>query len=144
MTTKTIPPPAKDARSDRPADVKAPLAVREAFHVLIAVATWVLFCYWWIVVLPQVRREDAVTAGLFIAFTSLATGFLTAAWIRYNLGIYRRKGPRLQVTPAAPDRDTDALGRKIVRPDDASLRGARLVVVALDADRKTITPDGAG
>ncbi len=143
MTTKPTPPAAMDDRSTTQADGRASFTVREALHVLIAAATWFLFIYWWGIVLPQVRRDEAVSAALFIALSSLATALLTAAWVRYNLGIYRRKGPRLQLTPAAPPRDADALGRKIVRPDDGTLCASRIVVVAVDGDRKTIAPGGA-
>ncbi len=142
MTTKTISTAAKDDRTGRPAGVGGPVGLRDALHLLIAAASWFLFFYWWAIVLPQVRREDAVVALLFIAFTTVATGLLTAAWIRYNLDIYRRKGPRLLLTPAAADPNTDALGRTIARPDDASLHNARVVVVAVDGDRKTIGPGG--
>jgi len=143
MTTKTTPPAAMDDRSTKQADGSAPFTVREAFHVVIAVATWLLFFYWWGIVLPQVGRDDAVTAALIIVLSAMATAVLTAAWVRYNLGIYRRKGPRLQLTPAVPARDADALGRKIVRPDDGILRASPVVVVAVDGDRKTIEPGGA-
>ncbi len=141
-TNTTLPPPA-DGRPAAPADVRAPLTVREVAHVLIATATWVLFFYWWAIVLPQVRRKDAIVAALIIVLASLATAVLTAVWVRYNLDIYRRKGPRLLLTPAVPDRDVDALGRRIVRPDDGSLRLSRVVVVAVDGDRKTIEPGEA-
>ncbi len=143
MTTKPTPPPANDDPAKRPAPAGTTLPVREALHALVAAATWLLFFYWWWIVLPQVRRDDAVVAGLFIALTSLATALLTAAWVHYNLGIYRRKGPRLTLPPAVPERDTDALGRKIVRPDDASLRAARVIDVAVDGGRKTIGPSEA-
>ena len=143
MTTKTTPHAAMDDRSTNHVDGRASFSVREAFHVLIAAATWLLFIYWWGIVLPQIRRDDAVSAGLFIALSTLVTVLLTAAWVRYNLGIHRRKGPRLQLTPAAPPRDTDALGRKIVRPDEGTLRAARVVVVAVDGDVKTIRPGEA-
>src|SRR5512145_78198 len=142
MTTKTTPGGAMNERSATRGDGRARVTWREAFHVLLAAATWVLFFYWWGIVLPQVRRDDAVMAALFIVLTSAATALLTAAWVRYNIGIYRRKGPRLQLTPAAPNRDTDALGRAIVRPDDGSLRTSRVVVVAVDGDRKTMEPGG--
>ncbi len=143
MTTKTTPPAAMEDRSAKQADGAAPFSVREALHVLIAAATWLLFLYWWGIVLPQVRRDEAVSAALFIAVSSLATVLLTAAWIRYNLRLYRRKGPRLQLTPAAPPRDADRLGRKIVRPDGGTLRASRVVVVGFDGDVKTFEPGEA-
>ncbi len=142
MTTTTTPPAGIDRRPPNRAAARVAASVREVLHLLVAAATWILFFYWWGIVLPQVRRDDAVVAVLFIALTSLATAVVTGAWIRYNIGIYRRKGPRLQLTPPAAGRDTDALGRTIVGPDDGSLRASRIVVVAVDGDRKTIEPGG--
>jgi len=143
MTTKTTPPAAMDRRATKQAGGRTSFSVRQALHVLIAAATWLLFFYWWGIVLPQVRRDEAVSAALLIALSSIATALLTAAWVRYNLGIYRRKGPRLQLTPATPPRDADPLGRKIVRPDEGTLRASRVVVVAVDGDMKTIEPGEA-
>jgi len=143
MKTTAPPPAAIDGPPTRQADGTTPLAVREALHVLVAAATWFLFFYWWRLVMPQVRRDEAVAAALFIAVSSLATTVLTAAWVRYNIGIYRRKGPRLTLTPEARPRDADALGRKIVRPDDGALCASRVVVVSVDGDRKTIAPGEA-
>ncbi len=143
MKTTAPPPAAIDDPPTKQADGKTALTVREALHVLIAAATWFLFFYWWRLVLPQVRRDEAVAAAFLIAVTSLATAVLTAAWVRYNIGIFRRKGPRLRLTPEVQPRDADALGRKIVRPDDGILRASRAVVVAVDGDRKTIAPGGA-
>ncbi len=142
MTTNTTPAGAANDRPTTRAEGRALPRIREALHVLIAAATWVLFFYWWGIVLPQVRRDDALVVALFIVVASAATALLTAAWIRYNIGIYRRKGPRLKLTPEAPDPDTDSLGRTIVRPDDASLRASQVVIVAVDGDRKTIAPGG--
>jgi len=143
MERKTHPPAAMDDHSTKQADGKMPLTVREALQALIAAATWFLFLYWWGLVMPQVRRDEAVAAALFIAVSSLATTVLTATWVRYNIGIYRRKGPRLTLTPEARPRDADALGRKIVRPDDGALCASRVVVVSVDGDRKTIAPGEA-
>ncbi|MBF8259511.1 MAG: hypothetical protein HW377_1885, partial [Actinobacteria bacterium] len=88
--------------------------MRDGLHALIVVCTWVLFFYWWSCVLPTTLLSDAALAILAILVVSLCTVVLTLGWVRYNLGIYRRKGPRRKI-PDAPERFVvDALGRDLV------------------------------
>ena len=107
------------------------------FHALIVVAGWALFAYWWGRVIPQVDARDVTFALLFGGLTALATALVTLLWVRYNLGIFRRKGPRKRLVPIAEDCGKDALGRRIAGPGPECLRTARLVVVSVDGETKT-------
>lgn len=114
--------------------------MRDGLHALIVVCAWVLFFYWWSSVLPATRLVDAVWAILAILVVSLCTVVLTLGWIRYNLGIYRRKGPRRKI-PDAPERFVrDALDRDLVHGGWEALRASRLITVAIDREnRKTFS-----
>lgn len=118
------------------------LTVRGAFHGLIALLGWILFVYWWHLVIPQVTGSEAFAALMFIATAFLVTVVVTLLWVSYNIGIFRRKGPRKALPDVSEHRDADVLGRMIDRPADGSLLEARIIVIAVDGDRKRIEPGG--
>lgn len=114
--------------------------MRNGLHALIVACTWVLFFYWWSSVLPATRRSDAAWAILAILVVSLCTVVLTLGWVRYNLGIYRRKGPRRKIPDVSERIVADALGRDLVHGGWEALRASRLITVAVDGEnRKTLS-----
>jgi hypothetical protein len=113
------------------------MTLKGTFHALVAIFGWGLFVYWWNQVLPDLDSKDPVIALLFIGATILATVLVTVLWVRYNIGIFRRKGPRKSLTRVIENHDTDFLGRRIERPPGPeSLKTARLVVVSVEGDAK--------
>jgi hypothetical protein len=115
-------------------------SMRDWLHALIVVCTWVLFFYWWYIVLPVTLLSDAAWALLAILVVSLCTVVLTLGWVRYNLGIYRRKGPRRKIPEVSERVVSDALGRDLVHGGWEALRASRLIIVSVDdANRKTMS-----
>lgn len=112
------------------------VTLKGAFHGLIAISGWTLFVFWWNRVLPQIDSKDAVIALVFISGTVLITVISTIVWVRYNIGIFRRKGPRRNLTHVSENHGTDFLGRRIEPPGSGSLKTARLVIVSLEGDVK--------
>jgi hypothetical protein len=122
---------------------KAGIALRDAMHVLLVLAGWALFFTWWVQVLRDTSLPEAVVAVLVILSVSLLTALATVGWVRYNLGIYRRKGPRRAVPDVTEDIGADALGRKLVHPGTEELRAARVVTVSLsDGSGKSLSTGG--
>ena len=115
-------------------------SMRDVLHALIVVCTWVLFFYWWYCVLPATFLSDAVWAILAILLVSLCTVVLTLGWVRYNLGIYRRQGPRRKIPDVSERVVVDALGRDLVHGGWEALRASRRITVAVDGEnRKTLS-----
>lgn len=113
-------------------------SMRDGLHALIVVCTWVLFFYWWSCVLPTTLLSDAALAILSILGVSLCTVALTMGWVRYNLGIYRRKGPRRKNPDVLEVFAMDALGRELVHAGWEAQRASRLITVSVDGEnRKT-------
>lgn len=113
------------------------MTIKGTFHALVAIFSWGLFVYWWNSVLPQVDPSEPAIALLFIGATVLATVLVTVFWVRYNLRIFRQKGPRRRLTLVAEDYGKDFLGRRIERPPEReSLKTARLVVVSAEGETK--------
>jgi hypothetical protein len=119
------------ARATTGGQWKAGIALRNAMHVLFVMAGWALFFTWWGQVLRDTSLPEAAGALLVIFSVSLLTALATVGWVRYNLGIYRRKGPRRTVPDVTEDIGADALGRKLVHPDTEELRAARVVTVSI-------------
>lgn len=112
------------------------MTIMGIFHSFLAVLTWILFVVWWNQVIPQVTVEDASMAFLVIFLTVLFCSVLTLLWVRYNVGIFHRKGPRKNLPPVSEDRETDHLGRRLDHPGYDLLKASPLVVVSRIEDRK--------
>lgn len=106
------------------------------FHSLIALLAWILFFVWWNQVIPQISVDDAAAAFLVIFLTVLLTSVLTLLWVRYNVGIFRRKGPRKQIPAVSEERDADYLGRSLDHPGYDLLKSGRIVLVSREGDKK--------
>ncbi len=112
------------------------VTIKGLFHTLLTVLTWILFAYWWNKVIPQISVEDASMAFLVIFLTFLISSVLTLLWVRYNIGIFRRKGPRKNLPSVSEEREADYLGRRLDHPGYDFLKDAPLVVVSREEDRK--------
>lgn len=120
--------------------------MRRLLHVLLSIALWVVFVYYWDIVTrdaigPGTRLAMKVVSAL-LAFGTL----LTFWWIAHNRRLGRRDRRR---TPRAVAPDTlaaDALGRPIDRPPLDELRAAPMVEIAVNGDRKgyaVVAPGGS-
>lgn len=106
---------------------------RRLAHGLLLVAGWIAFAWLWLVVL---RRFDTEPYFWLLAGLSLVViPALTLIWVRHNLALYRRLGPRRGVRPAPPPAGRDFNGRRI-EADWATLAGAQCVRVQLVGDAK--------
>lgn len=112
-------------------------SLRGYLHAAIAVAAWILFFFWWRQVLGFTRREDLIFVLVFLLLAVAAATVVNLAWVRHNVGIYRRKGPRTRVTEVSEDWGSDSLGRPIRWPSSGSVLRSRIVTVSTD-DRDKI------
>jgi hypothetical protein len=112
------------------------MTIKGIFHAFLVILTWILFVYWWNQVIPQITVEDASMAFLVIFLTFLICSVLTLLWVRYNIGIFRRKGPRKNLPAVSEEREVDYLGRRLVHPGCDYLKGAPHVVISREEDRK--------
>lgn len=118
------------------ADKVPKMTVRGTIHAAVTLFFWCLFVYWWLRVIPQTSVRDAVGAFVLIFLTILATTVLTLFWVRHNIGIFRRKGPRKGLPPVIEERSADPLGRKLDHPGSDFLKSSRVVIVSCEGDRK--------
>jgi hypothetical protein len=121
--------------------------MRQKAHIAVAIGFWLLFGALWFKLLathavgPRALRDT----GMQLAVVVAAVLALTTWWIRHNVRIHRRKGPR-RAHPSRPPRlDEDRLGRAVRWELPGGAIGAREcehLVVELDGDAKKYTAAG--
>lgn len=107
-----------------------PLRVRRLVYGGIA---WLLFAVTWWLVLR--RNPSAWLPELAVPVVTLVVvTALTAAWVRHNLKIYQRKGPRRGLPDSKAPWRTDSLGRRLHFQRTA--RSASVVTVSVRGNTK--------
>ena len=89
--------------------------MRQALHIAIGIAFWLLLVALWILLALDGKASGAAfrDTGMMLAALMGAVLALTIWWIRHNVRIYRRKGAR-RGRPLSPARtDEDRLGRDV-------------------------------
>ena len=135
-----MPPPAVEPQPPRPPFQAGP--GRRLYHLLVSIAGWALFVYWWVVVIVgRASRQQITFTVLFIASTLVLCVLITSLWTLHNLGISRRKRGRWLVPAVREDFSTDSLGHPI--RFEGGLEAARddpVVQIRLENGRKHYRP----
>jgi len=113
--------------------------MRHLVHVLVSIAMWCLFGYYWYVVLGRELGPGTVRAMETLGVVIVVGLVVTGLWIGHNLRVARKFEGRRQGFRESADAtlERDTIGRNVERPDLAELRAAR--VVEIDADEKSKT-----
>lgn len=107
-----------------------PLAGR---RVVVGVLSWVLLLLAWVLVLQRDPRTWLYQLAVPVV-TLVVVTVVTFAWVRHNLGIYVRKGPRRGLPAVDRPWTSDSLGRRLELPTD--LAEARVVRLTVRGDVK--------
>ena len=90
---------------------------------------------------------DNITYSVqYVAVVAGAVVAVTVWWIRHNMRIYAKKGPRGHRPPEPPRIDEDRLGRPLRRQLEgghAAAVGATHILVSLDGEAKVYAAAGA-
>ncbi len=115
--------------------------MRQRAHILVGIAFWLLFAALWAELIVQHKATAAALRGTALSLGAVIGAVLaiTTWWVRHNVRIYRRKGPR-QGRPSEPPRtDEDRLERPIrwgVPGGVSRAASHRHLIVELDGDVK--------
>lgn len=84
-------------------------------HALVGLAFWALFVYLWVDVVRDGKAAPQALALTAVQVVGVAAVVLlvTLVWIRHNVSIHRRRGPRPGRATAAADTTHDRLGRPV-------------------------------
>jgi len=106
-------PPAAEPQLPKPPFEAKP--AQRLYHLLIAVAGWALFVYWWVVVLVErASHRQIMFTLLFIGIVLALCLLVTGAWTLHNLRISRSKRARYLVPAVREEYTQDALGNPLV------------------------------
>ena len=124
--------------------------MRQIAHKLAGVACWVLVVGLWVMLIRDGSAGDALQRTLVeLGVLTGAVLAVTIWWIRHNVSIYRRKGPRTERATAAPRTeratavprtDEDRLGRAVcwsLPGGVLAASSAEHLVIEVDGDLKT-------
>lgn len=115
--------------------------MRHAAHVIVGLAFWLVLVGLWALLVVEDKatvaafRDTALQVAVIVGIVLAVTTW----WIRHNVAIYRRKGPRQGRATIAPRVDEDRLGRRVRWSMPGGVRTARAqrhLVVELDGDEK--------
>jgi hypothetical protein len=121
--------------------------MRQFVHSLIGVAFWVLLVALWVLLALQGKASGAALrdTGVWLAALMGAVLAVTIWWIRHNVAIYRRKGPRRGRPENPPRTHADRLGRDVewALPGGApAAMTQRHLVVEIAGELKTYRQEG--
>src|SRR6266536_1095324 len=89
--------------------------MRQVGHAVVGIAFWLLLAVLWAVLAIGHRATGGafLGAGFRVAVLIGIVLAITTWWIRHNVSIYRRKGPRKERASQPPRTDRDRLGRPV-------------------------------
>ena len=122
--------------------------MRQLVHKLIGIFFWILLVGLWVALAAEGKAGSAnVTYSVqYVAIIAGAVLAVTIWWIRHNMRIYAKKGPRGMRAIEPPRIDEDRLGRPLrwqLEGGHAEAVGASHVIVALDGEAKVYRAAGA-
>ena len=111
--------------------------IRRTLHLVIALAGWVLFTYWWWLVMRQTGRDQIVWTLTFIAISLAVIVLVTVLWVMHNVRLFKRKGPRRNLgTRPAGEREGTRTPVPLPQRGDAGLTTSPLVRVVIEGGTK--------
>lgn len=121
--------------------------MRQAGHIAIALFFWLLMAGLWVMLAVEGKASGAAfrDTGIQLAALIGAVLAITTWWVRHNVGIYRKKGPRQGRAELAPRTDEDRLGHDLrweLAGGVAGAAAAQRLVIELDGDVKTYRREG--
>jgi hypothetical protein len=116
--------------------------MRQVAHVIAGIAFWLALAGMWAILVIGHEAKSAAfqSAGFEVAVIIGVVVAITMWWIRHNVAIHRRKGPRTERANQSPRTDEDRLGRRLRWAMPGGARGARdqaHLVVEVHGDVKT-------
>ena len=108
---------------------------RNPLQAALMLPLWLAFALGWWRVLANWPSSDLIRSFELLAAIAALYGLGLALWIRHNISIYRRKGPRRAVRNFDPGYPCDALGQP-VRGADPGVFHAQHLTIEVAADEK--------
>jgi glucan phosphoethanolaminetransferase (alkaline phosphatase superfamily) len=106
-------------------------------HLLLALAGWVLFVYWWLIVFRRVTPGEIRFTLIFLAVAAAVIVLVTAFWVFHNKSMFRRRNLRLRAIESSNAVKHDSIGRRVRFAESRDiLAESALVRVQMEAGEK--------
>ena len=106
-------------------------------HLLLALAGWVLFVYWWLIVFRRVTPTEIRFTFIFLAVAVVVIVLVTAFWVLHNKSLFRRRNLRVRPIEVSTAIKHDAIGRRVRFAESRdTLADSALVRVQMEAGEK--------
>lgn len=100
---------------------------------------WAVFLWAWVTVMHYTAVQTMIGTVILLVAGMAAVEVVDLMWIKHNLNIYKKKGPRKSVPKVGQQYRRDFLGRALIA-EQCSLLEDDLIVVDFDERRKTFVP----
>jgi glucan phosphoethanolaminetransferase (alkaline phosphatase superfamily) len=106
-------------------------------HLFLALAGWVLFVYWWLIVFRRVTPTEIRFTLIFLAAAATFIVLVTAFWVFHNKSLFQKRNARVRPIEASSAIKHDAIGRRVRFAESrATLADSALVRVQMEAGEK--------
>ena len=128
--------PEDSVKVDRPGGASS---IRALVQLVLVVIGWFLFLWAWVSVMRYTAPETVAVTTILLAAFAVVVEAINLLWIRHNMKIYKKKGPRENVPQVRYEFRRDFSDRRLAA-DWQSLQGEALIIVSFDDGQKTFTP----
>jgi glucan phosphoethanolaminetransferase (alkaline phosphatase superfamily) len=106
-------------------------------HLVLALAGWVLFVYWWLIVFRRVTPTEIQFTLIFLVAAAAVIVLVTAFWVFHNQSLFRKRNARVKSIVASTSVKHDAIGRRVRFAESRdTLADSALVRVQMEAGEK--------
>lgn len=106
-----------------------------AHEAVVVLAAWGMFALAWVKVILDEGFSHVPFTLLVLLVVTVTVVSSTALWIRHNIGIYQRKGPRRAAPSIVLEGETDFLGNRLIGKWD-ELSTVRVIRITTSGGRK--------
>jgi len=106
-------------------------------HLLLSLAGWVLFVYWWLLVFRRVTPTEIRFTLIFLIIAATVIVLVTMFWVFHNKSLFRRRNARVRAIEASSAIKHDAIGRRVRFAESRdTLAESAIVRVQMEAGEK--------
>lgn len=105
-------------------------------HALVAVAGWLVFARFWLIVFYRTPPAEAARGVLLLALLLILAVAVTLGWVRHNIRLFRHRDRRRLPPEVRASFASDALGRPVAGPAWEEVRLAPEVEISVEGAAK--------
>jgi hypothetical protein len=109
---------------------------RFTLHVIIGIAGWIVFGYFWFIVIKRGIDRGILVAIVAMAVFAVFLIVLTSLWIKHNIEISRQNRRRAAVAVTQQPYIIDKVGAEVEIEDIEVLKNSALIEITVENNKK--------